>query len=154
MSAVVIGLGNPVLADDGVGLVVARWVRERLANFRDVEVVELHAGGLALVEAMAGRDRAAIVDAMVSGGRAGEIYRLGAEDLSRTRTARSSHEGSLGAAMELARVAGLRLPVEIRVWAVEAADVTSFREELTVPVEQAARQVVEEIGEAFGRRSE
>lgn len=150
MSTVVVGMGNPVLADDAVGLVIARRLRERLPGREDVEIVELHAGGLRLIEAVAGYRRAVVVDAMVSGGRAGKIHRLSPEELPRTRTAYSSHDGSLGAAWEFGRIAGLRFPAEIRIWAVEAADCESFRERLTPAVERAAARVVEEIRQALG----
>jgi hydrogenase maturation protease len=145
MTTVVVGMGNPVLADDAVGLVIARRLRERLGARADVEVIELCAGGLRLVEAIAGYERAVIVDAMVSGGRAGRVWRLRPEDLPRTRTAHSSHEGSLGAAWELGGLAGLRLPGDVRIWAVEAGDCDSFAERLTPAVERAAARVVEEI---------
>ena len=144
-STVIIGLGNPVLTDDAVGLRIAGELRRRLRGRGGIAIVELYSGGLWLMEAMNGHDRAVVIDSIARGGAAGTVYRLGLGDLPRTRTAHSSHDASLPDALELGRAAGLRLPGEVRFWAVEAADVVSFGERLTPEVERAVPQVVESV---------
>ncbi|MBI5084803.1 MAG: hydrogenase maturation protease [Acidobacteria bacterium] len=141
----IVGLGNPVLADDSVGLHVAAELRRRLAGRNGFTTLELYSGGLLLMEAMAGHDRAIVIDAMVGGGPAGAIHRLGPEDLPRTRTTNSTHDSSLPVALELGRAAGLRLPADIRIWAIEAADVETFSQRLTPQVALASRRVVGEV---------
>jgi hydrogenase maturation protease len=145
MRTVIIGVGNPMRGDDGVGLRIARELRGRVAGKAAVDVVELCAGGLRLMEAMAGYDRAIVIDAMESGGRAGTVHRLSADELSGTRNASSTHDGSLGAAFALGRVAGLRVPVDVRVWAVEAGNVAAFGEGLTPEVEAAVDVVAADV---------
>jgi len=142
-TAIVIGVGNPVIADDAVGLVAAQYVRSHCPD--GVAVAEVYNGGLELMEAMAGYDRAFVVDAIVSGGSPGSIYRLGIEDVATTRNTSTTHNGSLRAAMELARLSGVKLPSEVRIWAVEAGDVTSFREGLSPEAEAAVPVVAAEI---------
>jgi len=142
---VIVGLGNPVLADDGVGLRIAAELRRRLAGRNGIGAVELYCGGMWLMEAMAGYERAIVIDAIVSGGVPGAIYRLGLDDLPRARTGGPTHDASLPEALELGRAAGLQLPGDIQFWAVEAADVATFNERLTPAVERAARRVVERI---------
>jgi hypothetical protein len=51
-TAIVIGVGNPVLADDAVGLVIARGVQNQLGSRSEVAVAEVFNGGLELMEAM------------------------------------------------------------------------------------------------------
>ena len=141
-----IGLGNPFLSDDSVGLKVADAVSARLESCTDTETIHLHTGGISLMEAMAGFDRAVVVDAAVTGhAQPGAIYRLGCSDLLNTRNTHSSHNGSLAVALELGKTAGLHLPTDVRVWAIEAADVTTFGEQLTLPVATVVPQVVSEI---------
>ena len=144
-STVIIGLGNPVLSDDSVGLRIAAQLRRRLSGRSGFTTVELYSGGLWLMEAMARHDRAIVIDAMVSGGVAGAIYRLGLQDLPQTRTADSTHDASLPVALELGRAAGLQLPADVQIWAVEAADVETFSEQLTAEVERAVPQVVDQV---------
>ena len=61
-----LGVGNPIMGDDGVGIHVARIVRERVPSLASVEVRELSLGGLQLVEAMMGHEHVIIVDAYTS----------------------------------------------------------------------------------------
>lgn len=152
-STVIVGLGNPVLADDGVGLRIARELRRRLEGRSGVATVELYAGGMWLMEAMAGHDRAILIDAIAAGGAAGAIYRLGLGDLRQTRIANSTHDASLPVALELGRAAGLRLPDEVQIWAVEAADLDAFSERLTPAVERAVPEVVEGVMRELDERA-
>ena len=146
MATVIIGLGNPVLSDDSVGLRAAAELGRRLeAGGVDAVAMELYGGGLRLMEAMAGYDCAIVIDAMVSGRRAGAIHRYGAREWPRSRSLNGSHDGSLAEALEFGRAVGLRLPTDIRIWAVEAGDVTTIGEELTPAVGQALGEVVEHI---------
>ena len=126
-SIVVLGLGNPILGDDGVGWRVVedverRWRRaETLSSMVQgpSSVVEFDCvalGGLALMERLIGHDRAVLVDAIqTQGGEPGTIYRLTLDDLP-TLHANSTHDTSLKAALTLGRRLGARLPEEIVVY--------------------------------------
>ena len=57
MKTLVIGLGNPLLSDDSVGLHVIRQLRPLVADRPDVEVDEDYRGGLQLMERLVGYDR-------------------------------------------------------------------------------------------------
>jgi hydrogenase maturation protease len=142
---VIIGLGNPVLTDDGVGLRIARELGRRLAGRSGVTTVELYSGGMWLMEAMAGHERAIVIDAIAGAGVPGAIHRLGPGDLPQTRTVDSTHDAGLPVALELGRSAGLQLPQDVQIWAVEAADVETFGERLTPAVERAVPLVVERV---------
>src|SRR5438874_10011074 len=135
MSSIVIGVGNPVIADDALGLEVAYCLRRELTGQSGITVTEVYNGGLELMEAMAGYDRAFVVDAIVAGHPPGTIHHLGVDEVVKTRNTSTTHNGSLSAALELGRLTGLKLPEVVRIWAVEAGDVTTFREGLTPEVE-------------------
>jgi hydrogenase maturation protease len=142
---VVVGVGNPVLTDDGVGLQVARIVGESLAGRGDVAVRELCVGGLELMEALVGFDRAIIVDAMIAGGLPGTIYRSTPEALFESRNTACAHNATLGGALELGRAVGLSLPATIEIFGIEPEDVSTFGETLTGRVAAAVPQVVDEL---------
>lgn len=146
MATILIGMGNPVLTDDSVGLKIAQRVASLLGRPNGVAVSELYSGGINLMEALAGYDRALIVDAMrTPGAEPGTICSLTVDDLFYTHNTSSTHDGNLAAALELGKLAGLRLPSEILIWGIEAADVTSFGELLTRDVERAVPIVVEQV---------
>jgi hydrogenase maturation protease len=50
----ILGLGNPILTDDGVGVLVAEQVRARLPEDTHIDITEVSVGGLTLMETMIG----------------------------------------------------------------------------------------------------
>ncbi|MFC1927886.1 hydrogenase maturation protease, partial [Chloroflexota bacterium] len=67
MKALVLGIGNPILSDDGVGIKVAREVEKNL-NDPQITVSEASAAGLSLLDSILGYDRVIIVDAIQTKG--------------------------------------------------------------------------------------
>ncbi|NNJ59838.1 MAG: hydrogenase maturation protease [Dactylosporangium sp.] len=144
----VIGVGNPTLSDDGVGLRAAQAVATRLAERADVDVRLLCAGGLRLMETMVGYDRAVVLDALTAGDAfPGTIVELTEGDLSSTRNLASVHDLSLPYALDLGRLMGMALPATIVVLGVRAADVTTFSEELSPPVAAAIGPLADRVFE-------
>jgi len=90
MKTLVVGLGNPILTDDGVGVKVAYEVEKAIAaapvenaGVGDIDVIEACAGGLRLMELMIGYDRLVLIDAFTAanGHKPGTIHRLSFDDL-------------------------------------------------------------------------
>jgi len=137
MKTLVLGLGNPIVTDDAVGLRVVQKVSEELDD-PDVSVVEQYEGGLRLLDAVLGYDRVIIVDAIQTrNGKPGQVYRLKPEDFSFAKHLSSPHSTNLVTALELGRMLNLAVPQEITIFAVEAADLTNFSERCTPEVEKA-----------------
>lgn len=86
MKTIIIGLGNPFLSDDGVGIIVANEIKKLLVNQNlnghNIAVTTASVGGLRLMEMMVGFDRAILIDSLVTGGRPGTIQRMTLSDLS------------------------------------------------------------------------
>lgn len=71
---VVIGVGNLLMRDDGFGVHVVRELEDD-ESFRDVEVVDAMTSTGLVLEAMANRDRATILDAIsIEGSEPGEVH--------------------------------------------------------------------------------
>lgn len=151
LRTVVLGLGNPILTDDGVGIHVVRAVAERWTG-KDVRFAEASLGGLRLLDLLAGYDHVILVDAIQTpGGMVGDIYRLQPEDLRQSMHSGSTHDLSLSAALDLGRGLGMDLPTvkSIVILAIEVEDVLSFGEECTPMVAEAivraAKMVCQEL---------
>lgn len=143
--AVVVGLGNPLLSDDGVGIYAARLLAERLAG-APVVVEESSWGGMRFLDLLAGFERAIIVDAIQwRHGPPGTVYRLAVDDAVPTVRAMSFHDVSLGTALALGRKVGIPLPTEIVFLAVEAGDVLTVAEGCSPEVEAALPEVVRQV---------
>ena len=152
MSTVIVGLGNPLLCDDGVGNRVAVILKKHLARHPAIDVLELSAGGLRLMEALVGYRRAIIIDAMCTGRyRTGTVRRLGPGDLDMTLHATSTHDTSLARALASGRHLGLALPQQIDFWGIEAQKCYTFGKMLSPGVTQAVplavAAVLEDLGE-------
>ncbi len=149
---IVIGLGNPILSDDSVGIKIARSLKERLygpagvnSPEMQVDIIEIYAGGMRLMDTMVGYERAIIVDAIVSGGIPGSVRSISLQDVCTTRNIICTHDTGLSTALEMGRMLGLDLPSNIRIWAIEAKDVVTFSEELTSEVSHAVPLAVGQI---------
>lgn len=151
----VVGVGNPTLGDDGVGLAVAAAVAARLdtagVDCGDVSVAQLGEGGLRLAEALVGSERAVLIDALVTGTQPpGTVVELTLDQLLGARHVDCVHDLSLPLALDLARASGVPVPdgERIRIFGIEAADVDTFRDTLTPPVAAAVPAVVAAVLEA------
>lgn len=151
----VIGLGNPLIADDSVGLRVVQSLQTDLANYPRVDVTEDYWGGLRLMERMIGYDAAIVVDAICTGAAPGTIHHLTVEMVATQKSA-SAHDVDLPTALAFGRRAGAYLPADdrIRLLGVEAEDVISFSEDCTPAVaaatEPAAAQVLRLLDTMLG----
>ena len=151
MKTLVLGLGNPLLSDDGVGIKVAQELREKLRD-PQVTVTESSLAGISLLDFVVGYDQVIIIDAIqTKEGNAGQIHRMGPEDFSFRKHLSSPHQINLVTALELGKMLNLAMPQKITIFAVEAKDITTFGEKCTPEVERAipevAEMVLEELGE-------
>jgi hydrogenase maturation protease len=147
LKILVLGLGNPILTDDGVGVHV---VRELVAHSLpdNVTCTEASIGGLRLLEVIAGYERVILVDAIqTSDGNPGDIHRLRADDLRASLHAGSTHDLSLPGALRLGRNMGMALPEDksIVIIAVEVEDVLTFDEKCTPAVAAAIPRAAEAV---------
>ena len=145
----VIGLGNPILGDDGFGWVVAEQVRLQIGQFeRDIDVECLSLGGLSLMEHLIGYDRAILIDAMHLGeSPQATLYCLPLEDLpdySAGHTA-SSHDTTLPNAIKLGRSLKAHLPESITVVGVETQIDYEFSDKLSQPIAEAVPAAVRRV---------
>ncbi|HOT22972.1 MAG TPA: hydrogenase maturation protease [Thermoleophilia bacterium] len=148
-STLVLGMGNPILSDDGVGLEVARRLQEGpLPDGVDVQQSEV--AGLRLLELLKGYDKVVIVDALRTGRAPGDVVRYEARDFRGGHRYGSAHSIGLETALELGRRMGLPMPDDVTVFAIEAADVETFGEEFSPPVAAAAGKVVELVRAEVG----
>ena len=151
VDTLVVGLGNPILSDDGVGWRVATAVQARLreAPFegRRVDVIRTSLGGLALAELLVGYRCAIIVDAIMrQNGVPGEVYALRLDTLQGTLNSASAHDTNLRTALVALRRFGAEdLPTDetICVVAIQAADVWTFAEQCTPAVAASVPRATE-----------
>ena len=144
IAIVVIGLGNPLRHDDGVGLLVARQLGACAPP--GVDVLIHRGGGLSLMDIWEGVPVAVVVDAVSSGAPAGTVHRFDASTQAlpeHLRATCSTHDFGLNEAIELARALD-RLPNRFIVIGVEGADFAPGSC-LSPAVEDAVENAVEAV---------
>jgi hydrogenase maturation protease len=151
MKTLVIGLGNPILGDDGVGWAVASALNNQLpvTTHQSPIVVETASlGGLSLMERMLGYDRVVLVDSMETGqSPAGcvRVFPLASLPDPGSGHSASAHDTSLMTALKTAESLGAAIPRRVDVVAIEAQNVYDFSEELTPPVAAAVPVAVDHV---------
>jgi hydrogenase maturation protease len=152
MKTIVVGLGNPLLGDDGVGWRVAQEVKQRLPGDSAISVECYSLSGLSLMEQLIGFDRVILIDSLNTGRHEqGEVVTFTLdtlEDLTYGHSA-SAHDASLKTALGVGRSMGERLPADrdIHVVAIEAQHVYDFKEELTPAVAASVPVAVDKVRE-------
>lgn len=151
MRTLLFGLGNSILSDDAIGLVVARRVHEILGQER-ADLVEASVAGMDVVDLVAGYEKVVIIDAITTGdGEVGRLYWLGPDDILSTPRLASAHDMSLGESLALGRRLGLPMPDEVVVCVIEVLDTFTFGETLSPEVARLVPQIVSAIVHAqFG----
>jgi hydrogenase maturation protease len=143
-----LGLGNPILKDDSVGLRVVKDLGRRVSR-NEVHVMESSFANIDLLEIIGPYNRLIIVDSIKTrGGRPGELYHMGLEDLRSTLHLSYPHDINLATALELGRQLRMDIPKEIQIYAIEVEDNQTFSETCSPLVEEAIPKIVEEIAHA------
>jgi hydrogenase maturation protease len=150
MKTLVIGLGNPILGDDGVGWRVAEEIARKTADLPDVEVDCVALGGLSLMERLTGCENAILVDSIFTGEKPnGTVSLLRLTDLPDLSSGHTTavHDTSLQNALKVGRSMDIPLPhdEDVLIVAIEAGNVYDFSEKLTQPVEAALPIAVEAV---------
>ncbi len=148
---VVVGIGNTIRGDDGVGIYLARALRGVLRG--RCEIKELATAGLDVLDAISGYQRAVVIDAIrTPGGVPGEVRRFRLSDFRGSSHMPPRHALDLGQAVALGkRLWGGQVP-EVEVLAVETKEVSEFSDALSPELRErfsaildVVKQRIEEI---------
>jgi hydrogenase maturation protease len=139
----VLGIGNTLMGDDGIGAVVVRRLAERgLAE--DVRVIERAAADMGLVRYFLDSERVVVVDALDAGAEPGSVFRFDPDDAGVTALRSNNIHGmGVGYLVTNARLIGAR--PEVVVYGVQVGDVRPRPDSLSACVHEAVEPLVEMI---------
>jgi hydrogenase maturation protease len=143
-------IGNPIVRNDQVGLIVGRRLAERYADRRDVEVREFIGSPLDLIGEIEGYPSVVLIDSMVTGTEAiGAVRLYREEELLERRGDVYPHGMNLPEAVILARRLGLEIPQGISLVGIEVGPIGAFAEapspELAASLERIYGEVLEAV---------
>jgi hydrogenase maturation protease len=149
VKTLLLGMGNPILSDDAVGVRLARDIGRRLSYVTDIDIVEeCSVGGLNILDIVAGFDRLIVLDSIrTARGVPGEWHRFTAGALRDTMHLNNIHDVNFATALELGRRMGMPLPTweDIHIFTVEVQDNETFSEAMTEPLERSYPEYFGEI---------
>ena len=141
MSTLLLGMGNPILCDDGVGVRLAKDFSRRLGSRPGLTVEpDCSAGGLNILDVFTGHSRAIVLDSLrTTGGVPGHWCSFDATALAGTMHLRNIHDANFATVLQLGHRLGLPLPApeDIHIFAVEVQDAATFSERMTPALEEA-----------------
>ena len=144
MGTLVLGMGNPILRDDRIGLRVIEEL-EGLFFDSDVTLRTSTLAGMNLLECLMGFDRVILVDGIQTGGEPGSVYRLSPRDFVARHALPHLHNIDFFRALTLARDLIPDMPNDVVIIGIEVKDVSTFGEDLTPEVERSVPQAVGQI---------
>ncbi len=104
-SVLILGIGNLLLSDEGIGIHAVRCLAERELP-PGVEVLDGGTSGADLVDHLEGRTKVIVIDAASGDGPPGTVYRCEARDLIEQEGSLSLHEFGLADSLHMAERLG------------------------------------------------
>ncbi len=142
----VLGLGNTILKDDGIGIYAVRALKEK-CNIPCIVIEEAALGGLELLDPICGYERVILIDAMrFEGLPVGKVVQLKAEEL-KGGSAMSRHHVPFFEALEVGRRIGMDVPDSITILGIQVEDTTTFSETCSPELSARLPEIVDFIGE-------
>ncbi len=139
----ILGVGNLLLSDDGVGVHIIKQLSKEDVN---ADLADVGMGGFDILERILGYRKVIIVDSIITGSEPGTIHRLTPSDLSTFPALSHTHSIDLPTSLKLGRqLMADKMPDEIIIYAIEAEDITTFNEECTPKVKAAIPKVIKQI---------
>ncbi|GAJ00489.1 unnamed protein product [marine sediment metagenome] len=146
MNTLILGIGNPILTDDGVGIKIAQRLKE---GNPELEMIETSEAGITLLDLIVGYKRLIIIDSIkTEKGKPGDLYKLELGHLKPSKDFSSSHGIGIATAFELGQRMGYSMPKFVSIYAVNIKNNSTFGEECTEALKERipfiAKQIIEE----------
>jgi hydrogenase maturation protease len=144
-NTLILGVGNPLMGDDAVGVLVVQRLQARSDLSPDVTVIDGGTDGLGLIPVMEAYRRVILVDAVQMDQPAGTMRRFTWQDVRLHHNERtlSLHQSGLTDALLLAEALGC-LPSEVVIYGVQPQN-TGWDQPLSLPVERTLPVLIEAL---------
>jgi len=104
-NTVVLGLGNVLMSDEGVGVRVVEKLSAESEKYPHVDFIDAGTGGMSVLHRICGKEKVIIIDCAQMGTTAGTIKRFTPEQVESVKTLRhySLHEADILRVIDLAK---------------------------------------------------
>jgi hydrogenase maturation protease len=141
----ILGLGNDILSDDGIGPRLAHDL-SKMINNDEIDFNTCCCGGLELLEYLRGYRQVVLIDAIhTDGGTPGEVYHFQPSDFRETSHLSSLHDINFITAIQLGSDLGLDITQDIHIIAVKIIEDMEFSEEFTPPIKNRYLTILDDV---------
>jgi len=156
MKTIILGIGNPILGDDGVGIHVVRQVKKHVKNQSHIVIDEAMTGGMNLLDLIIGFDKAILIDTVhLKNEVVGNVKKFSIKDLKTVHSC-NPHDVSLCESLQLAEALGeTQIPKDIIIVGIILHKIpVEFSETLSPRVASAIPKAVEIVLSEIDQESE
>ncbi len=144
---IILGIGNPILGDDGIGIHIVRKLTEQLDKRSDIVIDEAMTGGMNLLDAILGFEKAILIDAVqLTDEKIGDVKRFQLQELGTVHSC-NPHDVSLFESIQLAETLGEeQVPKKIIIIGIVLHELPiEFSEEISPQVASAIPKAIQMI---------
>jgi hydrogenase maturation protease len=154
---VVLGVGNPLMGDEGIGVYLVERLTRSAAEYPSVDFVDAGAGGLSVLHDLGGRHKAIIIDCAFMDEEPGTIRRFAPEEVRSTKVLahQSLHEADLMRIIEIGRQLD-QAPEEIVIFGIQPERVEfgqGLSPTLTARTDEYVSQILQELRDEWVSRT-
>ncbi|CUT04583.1 hydrogenase maturation protease [Candidatus Chrysopegis kryptomonas] len=144
MKIAVLGIGNPLLGDDGFGVEVVKKLSQTLGESPDVEIIDGGSLGIYLLPYLEDKTHLIVVDVINFGGKPGEIVKFKLEDIPAYISLKvSEHQITFHEVIALMNLLGIK-PVENLVIGVQPKS-NKWGDNISDEIRRAIDKVIDEV---------
>lgn len=144
-STLILGLGNEILSDDGIGPRLVNDLSD-IFGIIDTDYIAAGSGGFEIMELISGYKKVMIIDSIhTTSGKPGDVYLLKTSDFKKTSNLSGIHDVNFLASLELGKVLGYTMPDEIHIIAVEILEDMEFGERFTPALEVKYPEILKKV---------
>jgi len=134
----ILGMGNKLFGDDGVGIVVSERLKELLNEFENIDIEETSWGGFRIIDILSGYQSVIIIDALRTNKKPiGFIHQFDYKDIINSVRMVSFHDINFATAVEFAKRMDIPMPEKIKIFGIEVGETDQFTEEFTPDVKSS-----------------
>lgn len=142
-----LGLGNEIRGDDGIGIVVTRKIRENLQNSDFIDIKDTEEMGLSLLDFISGYEELILIDSVQTKKvLPGTIHELDEKDLKSLRGL-PPHFVGISETIAIGKTLGIKIPSKIKIFAIEVKDPYTITTTITNDLSKKVPYIVTKISQ-------
>ena len=145
----ILGMGNDILTDDGIGIKITKVLEKEFPN-KGFVYDTLSLGGLEIIEYIKDFNSVIIIDAIKTmNGIPGTVYQFVPEDFKETLHLSNIHDISFLTSLRLAKDLDIKTPDNIHIIAIEILEDMVFSDNFTPQIQEKYPEILKEVKEIF-----